>query len=122
MKEYRNYRPLIVIGGTAGDFLGEYMAGGILIVLGLDLPQNQHRAKYVGAGMHGGVMYIHGGIRHMGKEAEIRELDSSDRQILDPILKEFSTYFPVDFELLSGRDYYKIRSRSTRPYGNLYAY
>jgi len=35
MKEYGERPPLIVIGGTAQDFMGEYMAAGILVVLGL---------------------------------------------------------------------------------------
>jgi len=35
MKEYGERHPLIVIGGTAQDFMGEYMAAGILVVLGL---------------------------------------------------------------------------------------
>ena len=39
MKEYKNLRPAIVIGGCAGSFLGEYMAGGIIIILGLDKPR-----------------------------------------------------------------------------------
>ena len=36
MKSYLEKFPVIVIGGKAGDFLGEYMAGGIIILLGLD--------------------------------------------------------------------------------------
>ena len=34
MKSYLDKFPVIVIGGKAGNFLGEYMAGGIIIVLG----------------------------------------------------------------------------------------
>jgi len=36
MKQYKEKKPVIVIGGTAGSFLGEYLAGGIIIVLGLN--------------------------------------------------------------------------------------
>jgi len=36
MKEYGGRKPIIVIGGKAGGFLGEYMAGGIMLVLGLN--------------------------------------------------------------------------------------
>ncbi len=32
---FRGKDPVIVIGGKAGDFLGEYMAGGIIILLGM---------------------------------------------------------------------------------------
>lgn len=36
MKEYKKQIPVIVAGGTAGDFFGEYMAGGIMILLGMN--------------------------------------------------------------------------------------
>ena len=35
MKAYKELRPVIVVGGRAGSFLGEYQAGGLIIVLGL---------------------------------------------------------------------------------------
>jgi len=42
MKEYQDKKPVLVIGGTAQDFLGEYMAGGVLILLGMNLPGGEH--------------------------------------------------------------------------------
>jgi glutamate synthase domain-containing protein 3 len=57
MKEYEGKRPCLVVGGTAQDFLGEYMAGGVLVVLGLELQEGEpHRARFIGTGMHGGVI------------------------------------------------------------------
>ena len=35
MKEYKTKKPAIIIGGRAGSFLGEYQAGGLILVLGL---------------------------------------------------------------------------------------
>ena len=35
MKEFSQMRPSLVIGGTVKDYLGEYMAGGTILVLGL---------------------------------------------------------------------------------------
>lgn len=37
MKAYKDKKPIMVIGGRAGSFLGEYQAGGIIIVLGLNI-------------------------------------------------------------------------------------
>lgn len=34
MKEYKEKVPVLVIGGRTGSFLGEYQAGGIIVVLG----------------------------------------------------------------------------------------
>ena len=36
MKEYGEKIPALVIGGCAGSFLGEYQAGGVIMVLGLN--------------------------------------------------------------------------------------
>ena len=41
MKAYRDKIPLIVIGGKAGSFLGEYQAGGVIIVLNLDTTEDK---------------------------------------------------------------------------------
>ncbi len=59
MKQYKEKRPILVVGGAARAFLGEYMAGGLLIVLGLTgIPPVTERD--VGSGIHGGEIYIRG--------------------------------------------------------------
>ena len=66
MKEYEDKKPVLVIGGTAQDFVGEYMAGGILVLLGLNLKEGEHhRANFIGTGMHGGVIYLRGDYRRL---------------------------------------------------------
>jgi len=35
MKAFKEKKPVIIVGGTAADFFGEYMAGGLIIALGL---------------------------------------------------------------------------------------
>lgn len=124
MKEYKEYRPYIVVGGTAGDFLGEYMAGGILVILGLNLEKEQiHNAKYVGTGMHGGVIYIHGEVTHTGKEVEIKTLNESDKKLLKGLVTEYCSYFNIkNIDKVIKREFSKLIPVSTRPYGNLYAY
>ena len=123
MKEYRSLRPIIVVGGSAGDFLGEYMAGGIIAVLGLNLDEGGvHEARYVGTGMHGGVIYIHGRVKHKGREVVELGLDVEDRIILRELITEFSNRFKLDPEMILDREYYKLLPLSRRPYSQLYAY
>src|SRR5487761_865587 len=59
MREYRNARPFVIVGESADDYLGEYMAGGVACVLNMsDSPRPT--GNYVGTGMVGGVIYVRG--------------------------------------------------------------
>jgi glutamate synthase domain-containing protein 3 len=125
MKEYGEKKPALVIGGTAQDFLGEYMAGGIVVVLGIGLAEGEpHRANFVGTGMHGGVIYLRGRINdyQLGKEVSAIRLDKKDREALSGLIRQFAAHFDYDAgELLSGR-FVKLVPLYLRPYGRLYAY
>jgi glutamate synthase domain-containing protein 3 len=125
MKEYKEKKPVLVIGGTAQDFLGEYMSGGILIMLGLGLKENEkHKATFIGTGMHGGTMYISGKFdeNQLGKEVGILELDENDKVILSNYVGKFADHFGYNADELLKRDFVKLYPKSLRPYGKLYAY
>ncbi len=125
MKEYQGKRPVIVIGGMAQDFLGEYMAGGVIILLGLNLKKGEnHRTKYVGTGMHGGVIYLRSAIPeyHLGKEVGIAKLNENDSVLLNEYVNEFAGLFGYDAETILQGDFIKLYPRFLRPYGRLYAY
>ncbi len=125
MKEYGDKKPALVIGGTAQDFLGEYMAGGVLVVLGIGLAEGEpHRANFVGTGMHGGVIYLRGHVDdyQLGKEVGVSEPGKKDREVLSDLVRHFAAYFDYDAkEILSGR-FLKLTPLHLRPYGRLYAY
>jgi len=125
MKEYQDKKPVIVIGGTAQDFLGEYMAGGILVLLGLNLAEGQqHKAKFIGTGMHGGVIYLRGNVEdyQLGKEVGVTELEEKDLQILRQLVGDFTAHFGGETEAILSRRFIKLVPRWLRPYGRLYAY
>ncbi len=122
MKEYYEKRPVIVVGGTAQDFLGEYMAGGVVVVLGMTLGVDEpHAARFVGTGMHGGKMYIRGPIRHLAKEVAVVELEASDRKLLQSLIAEYGHYFEVDLKEIKPDAFTKLIPASYRPYGTLYS-
>jgi len=125
MKEYGDKKPIVVIGGTAQDFFGEYMAGGVLILLGLNLgDKNTHKANFIGTGMHGGVIYISGTINdfQVGREVGIAELTDEDLQILRQFVSEFAAHFNYDATEILQRKFTKLFPRWLRPYGRLYTY
>jgi glutamate synthase domain-containing protein 3 len=125
MKEYQDKRPVLVIGGTAQDFLGEYMAGGILILLGLNLSEGEpHKARFIGTGMHGGVIYLRGSVKNyqLGKEVGAAKLKDEDYQVLRKHVGEFAAHFGYNAEEILEHRFIKLFPRWLRPYGRLYAY
>jgi len=125
MKEYQGRGPALVIGGTAQDFLGEYMAGGVLILLGLNLKEGEnHKANFIGTGMHGGVIYLRGSVEEhqLGKEVGVAQLDEADHEVLRQLVGEFAAHFGYDAEEIMNYKFIKLFPRWLRPYGRLYAY
>ncbi|RLI86471.1 MAG: hypothetical protein DRO98_05315 [Archaeoglobales archaeon] len=124
MKEYLDKIPVLVVGGTSQDFLGEYMAGGIVILLGLTLKKLRHRAYYIGTGMHGGVIYLRGEAEEhqFGKEVGVAELEEEDWKILERYVGEFSSYFGYDADEILAENFMKLLPLTKRPYGRIYAY
>ncbi len=126
MKEYEDKRPVLVIGGTSQDFLGEYMAGGIVILL--DLYGKSHKGNFMGTGMHGGAIYLRGGVvekTQVGGQVEISIPDESDREILDHYVSEFVERFPdlcLTKEEILKDEFVKLAPKSKRPYSKIYAY
>jgi len=124
MKAYQSRFPVIVIGGTARDYLGEYMAGGILVVLGLGSAKASAVGEHVGTGMHGGVVYVRGRLdpHQIGAEVGMSSPDDSDWACLSGILGEFRR--DLGLEGLDGtpNGFVKLTPQTSRPYGTLYAY
>jgi glutamate synthase domain-containing protein 3 len=125
MKEYGDKKPVLVIGGTAQDFFGEYMAGGIVILLGLNLKEGEHhKARFIGTGMHGGTIFVRGSVDNfqLGEEVGIAELEEKDHQVLRRFVGEFASHFSYDAEGILKHKFIKLFPLWLRPYGRLYAY
>ena len=64
MREYRHKRPYLIVGGRVDNYLGEYMAGGVIMVLGINAFYNnvniELTGRHVGTGMVGGRIYVRG--------------------------------------------------------------
>jgi len=125
MKSYKKHIPQVVIGGTAKHFFGEYMAGGVLVLLGLNRQQGEPLVgDYVGTGMHGGVIYIRGTVKEeqLGKEVAVMDLEEKDEAELSSLLQEYCTDLGLDYEEIRAEKFIKLVPVSNRPYGQLYAY
>jgi len=123
MKEYKKKKPTIVIGGSAQDFLGEYMAGGIILVLGLNLKKGDCcKARFVGTGMHGGVIYERDKILKCAKGTRLMNIGKRDKILIESLVQEYCNNFNVDSKKIMNSKFYKIVPISKRPYGQLYSH
>lgn len=123
MKEYMDKIPVIVVGSKAGDFFGEYMAGGILVLLGLGLKEGEEIVgDFCGTGMHGGVMYVRGLIPDykLGKEVKVVEPTDEDLEMIRRYVQNYVTFFGGDVEDILAEPFYKLIPYNKRPYGNMY--
>ena len=113
MKEYRERCPELVIGGNAGSFLGEYMAGGVILLLG-------RPGRYVANGMHGGVIYLAHPLDAIDVNEQLVQepLDEQDAERVAELLARYNEYFGTDRQLTD--EFRKLRPMSSRPYGGMY--
>lgn len=130
IKEYQGQMPKIIIGGAAKEYLGEYMAGGLIVVLGLDIKQNEITdlktplyGNCLGSGIHGGTIYIRANKIDetlLGIGAKVVEFTEEDKKIIDPYIKEFCGYFQIPEKIIWKTKFHKIQAASKRPYGSNY--
>ncbi|OGW60190.1 MAG: hypothetical protein A2Y48_07725 [Nitrospirae bacterium RIFCSPLOW2_12_42_9] len=123
MKAYMGKIPILVVGGTAGHFLGEYMAGGIIILLGLERRPGQPIAgDYLGTGMHGGTIFVRGEVdnRRVGKEVGIEKPDDAEYEILKREISEFARIFHINGDEILSAPFVKLYPKTHRPYGPMY--
>ena len=122
MKQYKDKKPVIVIGGRAGSFLGEYQAGGLIIVLGLHDDGKPIVGNFPCTGMHGGKMLLRGdtsGIIFPG-QTNARTAGKEDMEEILPFLEEYSRRFGVSMKTLLEESYTVITPDSKNPYKQMY--
>lgn len=122
MKEYQKHIPVLVIGGRVGDFLGEYQAGGRIVVLGIDCENECPVGGFCGTGMHGGAVYIRSEHAPKGLPAQVKCADASpeDIEAIRADIEGFSAEFGCNSEKLLGSHFFKLSPNTANPYKQLY--
>ena len=121
MKEYKEKKPSIIIGGKVGSFLGEYLAGGLIVVLGsgiTDIPVG----NFTGTGMHGGKIYIRTDreLTNLPEQVAAEIARTVDLSEIAALVSEFAEYFSMDAAQLMESRYYMLRPNAKNPYKQLY--
>jgi len=127
MKAYKDKIPVVVIGGTSGDFLGEYMAGGTLILLNRENCKGLvcgGSEKTLATGIHGGEIYIFGyevPEEMLGFGTLVQEPTECDMDRVRNIIREFAREFDLDAEKLINRQIIKVSPQGRRPFAKFYS-
>jgi glutamate synthase domain-containing protein 3 len=122
MKAYKEKLPVIVIGGRAGSFLGEYQAGGLILVLGIGADGQIPVGNFCGTGMHGGkiVMRCDREPAHLPKQVVAKEVE--DLNEIRPYISEFCDLFASSEADIAGGCFYALAPNTKNPYRQLYTH
>ncbi|MCL2086517.1 MAG: glutamate synthase [Oscillospiraceae bacterium] len=112
-KEYKDKKPVIVIGGKVGSFLGEYLAGGLLIALG-------SVGGFTGTGMHGGKIYIRTSEPPKNLSAQVIATIAENLDEIRPYIVEFAKHFGANAQEILKAQFYVLKPNAKNPYKQLY--
>ena len=122
MKAYKEKIPVIVIGGRAGSFLGEYQAGGLIIVLGLNDDNKPIVGNFPCTGMHGGKMILRGDCKNINfpRQTSQEKAREAEIELIKPYIKKYCELFGTDaHEVLDGA-FTAVTPDSKNPYKQMY--
>jgi len=122
MKAYGDKLPVMVIGGKAGSFLGEYQAGGVIIVLGLTDGSRPIVSNFPCTGMHGGKLYLRSECKDLllPKQVTAQPATADDLAEISGYLHTYCQLFGGSCEALLRSAFTVITPDSQNPYKQMY--
>ena len=124
MKAFKSHVPSVIIGGCVGDFFGEYMAGGMLIALGLERdPGERLVGDYLATGIHGGEIYLRATPDEVpgAKYLAIRAVSGDELTPIVPRIKAFAEAFSLNADEILAAPFIRLTPISHRPFAAKYA-
>ena len=121
MKEYKEKIPLMIIGGCTGSFLGEYQAGGVIVVLNLD-NSKKIVGNFTATGMHGGKMYLRSNCKDVVFPSQVtaKKATADDKKEIKKYLTEYCKIFGLDLNEILDSEFTVITPDSKNPYKQMY--
>lgn len=122
MKAYKEKIPVMIIGGCAGSFLGEYQAGGVIIALGLHTDDKRIVGNFPCTGMHGGKMFLRGNCEDISfpEQVTARRAAPEDLEEIREYLSEYCADFGYSVDELLSAPFTVITPDSKNPYKQMY--
>ena len=120
----RKSRPVVVIGGKAGSFLGEYQAGGLILVLGIGQNGAYPVNNFCGTGMHGGKIVLRCDKAPTGLPPQVlvNEATEADMIHIAPYIKEYARHFGANAAELLAQKYFVLTPNPAAGYKQLYTF
>lgn len=122
MKAYEDKVPVMVIGGKAGSFLGEYQAGGIIIVLGLADDDKPIVSNFPCTGMHGGKMILRSDCKNIRfpNQVHAKPADAEDMKLIKEYISEYCALFGCDEKEILNAPFTVVTPDTKNPYKQMY--
>ena len=122
MKAYKEKVPVMVIGGRAGSFIGEYQAGGVIVVLNLIAPKEKIVGFFPCTGMHGGKMYLRSDCKDVvfPEQVTARPAKAEDLNEIRKIITEYCGIFGYNTEDVLSGPFTVVTPDSSNPYRQMY--
>lgn len=122
MKAYKEKQPLLIIGEAAGSFLGEYLAGGTIIVLGIGMEGKPPVGYFCGTGMHGGRIYLRADYApaDLPPQVSYRTAADEDKKEIASRISEYCVIFNIDKDEVMRHNFLVLEPNSANPYKQLY--
>lgn len=122
MKAYREKHPTLVIGGCAGSFLGEYQAGGTIIVLGLNDDGRKIVGNYPCTGMHGGKMFLRGKCENIKfpKQVTTHLATDEEKSEIKAEIENFCKIFHLNADEILIADFTVVLPDTKNPFKQMY--
>lgn len=123
MKAYKDKVPVLVIGGKAGSFLGEYQAGGYIIVLGIGHDDKKTVVeRFCATGMHGGKIFIRCEELPFDLPPQViaRKAEKADLKEIEEYVDEYISLFGGDKVTIMKKNFFVLVPDSKNPYKQIY--
>ena len=122
MKAYKDKQPALIIGGKCGSFLGEYQAGGTIIVLGLTDDDKNIVGNFPSTGMHGGRIILRSNCDKIKFPSQVHAQKATDDDLKNIIgyIKEFCKYFNFSESEILNSEFTVVTPDSKNPYKQMY--
>ncbi|MGD9569578.1 MAG: glutamate synthase [Sedimentibacter sp.] len=122
MKAYKEKLPVIVVGGSTGSFLGEYQAGGIIIVLGLNSEIEPPVGYFCATGMYGGKIYLRSNKLPVDLPVQIEgsKATEKDMEEIEIYIDEFCNEFSYNKEEILSYNFYVLTPNKNIHYKQIY--